>query len=520
MLLLPIISDGVGLRADKLSLRSTGHLHLADQAVDFEQAGDFDLQIENMRVKLQTGTPEASAWLELNSLLYTMQGQLNFDLSMSEPDSPVGFIFDGPVTATYPVINLPGDEHARPMTITADEMSIIAGLTSDDGKLFSTGSGTFISGQVSSLATSAAITDINWQQLDLINLAGELSTKTQGFATELEGETWTGFDFDIIYTLLSTSDVKGSGNVMFDSGLEIPIAFAGNTQAEHWEVSLPASTIKLSQLASLLRVAHVEIPESVKLTDGYIDIQGDVLIGDEITAKMAVSGYEMGASMLESSAREAGFTFDTTYGKTISAKGSVSVKTLALPGGIDVSQIRADLNLESKDTFGLNNLYAEIFDGRLNLSSLRFAENRIEDTTLELTHISLGHMLEFADVDGLDGTGFLDIALPTGSDETGVYIRNGTFNATAPVIWHTQKRELSAAISACRHWKTFNTAIFPGQLITKSDGAYQIAIRLEGKNPDLYGGHPIVFNLNITDSLPELFEAMFITGDFEEGDSK
>ena len=48
------------------------------------------------------------------------------------------------------------------------------------------------------------------------------------------------------------------------------------------------------------------------------------------------------------------------------------------------------------------------------------------------------------------------------------------------------------------------------------DGAYKITIRLEGKNPDLYGGHPIVFNLNIGGSLPELFEAMFITGSFEE----
>jgi len=454
------VSDDLGLKADKLSLSSTGHFQLVDQNMDFE--------------------------------------------------------FDGPITASYLVINVPGDERAPPMTVTADEMSISAGLTSDNGKLVSTGSGTFIDGQVLPKVTSAAKTDITWQELDLLNMSGKLSTKTQGFVTEMEGETWTGFDFDITYTVLSTSDVKGSGIVMFDSGLEMPIVFTGNTQVEHWDVSLPASTIKLSQLGGLLRVAHFELPETVKLTEGYIDFQGDVVIRDEITAKMSVSGHEMGASMLESSAREASFTFDTTYGNTISAKGPLAVKTVALAGGIDVSHIRADLNLESEDTFDLNNLHAELMDGELNLGKLRFAENRIEDTTLEMTHISLARLLAFADIDGLEGTGFLNISLPAGSDEKGVYVRNGTFNSTAAGHLAYTKEGVAGSNIGLQALENFQYKDLSGTIDYQSDGVYQIAIRLEGNNPDLYGGHPVVFNLNISGSLPELFEAMFITGDFEE----
>ena len=454
------VSDDLGLKADKLSLSGTGHFQLADQNMDFA--------------------------------------------------------FDGPVTASYLVINVVGDEHTPPMTITADEMSISAGLTSDNGKLVSTGSGTFIVGQILPMATSSAKTDLSWQELDLINMSGKLSTKTQGFATELEGETWTGFDFDITYTLLSNSDVKGSGVVLFDSGLEMPIIFAGNTQAEHWDVSLPASTIILSQLDSLLRVAHFALPETVKLTDGYIEFQGDVVIGDEITATMSVSGHEMGASMLESSAREASFSFNTSYGNTISAKGPVSVKILALAGGIDVSNVRADLNLESEDAFGLKNIYAEVFEGRLNLGSLRFAENRIEDTTLEMTHISFGHLLAFADINGLEGTGFLNISLPAGSDEAGVYIRDGTFHSTGPGRLAYTQAGVAGSNIGLQALENFQYKDLSGTVNYQSDGAYQIAIRLEGNNPDLYGGHPVVFNLNISGSLPEVFEAMFITGDFEE----
>ncbi len=44
-----------------------------------------------------------------------------------------------------------------------------------------------------------------------------------------------------------------------------------------------------------------------------------------------------------------------------------------------------------------------------------------------------------------------------------------------------------------------------GTINYQADGTYRITIRLEGKNPDLYGGHPVVFNLNINGSLPAAF---------------
>ncbi len=505
-------SEDLSLNADNLSLSSTGNFQISHQKVDFKQTGDLDIQLKNIQTRQKTGQD----WLELNSDHYVMQGRLNFDLLVSEPDAPVNFDFEGRVTATHPVISLSADEHSEPMTIAANELSIAAKLVSSNNKLVSTGNGTIIDGQILSMATSASIADITWQDLDLINLTGKLSTKTQGFVTIIDNETWTGFDFDITYALLSNSDVSGSGSVRFDFGLDMPIAFAGNTQAEHWNVSLPAISIKLSQLGNLLRVAHFELPASVKLTDGYIDIQGDVVIGDEITAKMNISGYEMGASMLESSAREARFTIDLSYGNTISASGPLSIEAVALAGGIDVSHIRADLNVETADSFGLNNLFAEVFDGQLNLSSLRYSENRIEDTTLELTHISLGHLLEFVDIDGLVGTGYLDISLPAGSDEEGVHIRNGTFASTVPGRLAFTSEGMAGSNIGLQALENFHFQELSGTLDYQSDGDYQINIHLDGKNPDLYGGHPIVFNLNINGSLPEFFEALFMTGSFEE----
>jgi len=509
-------SDDLELQADKLSLASTGQLQVANQTVDFKQVGDFEIQLKDLRSKLQTGTPEDPAWLELVSDHYAMQGRLDFDLSMSGPETPVNFYFEGPVTASHPVTQIPGDEHSPSITVEASEMSIAAELTSRDGSLVSTGGGTFMHGHVAPLATSATKTDITWQDLDLINMAGKFGTKTQGFVTELEGETWKGFNFDITYTLLSNADVDGSGTLKFDSGLDMPIEFSGNAEAEHWNIKLPTTTIKLSQLGSLLRVAHFELPETVELTDGYIDIQGDIVVEDEISAKITVQGHEMAASMLESSAHKASFAFDTSYGSTISASGPVSIETIALAGGVDVRNIGTDLNLENMDTFGLKNLRAEVFDGRLSLGNLRFSENRIEDTTIELSHINLGRLLAFADIDGLEGTGFLDISLPVGSDQIGVYIKNGTFSSNGPGRLAYTKEGVAGSNIGLQALENFQYQDLSGTINYQSGGAYQIVIRLEGKNPDLYGGHPVVFNLTIGGSLPEFFEAMFMTGSFEE----
>ncbi len=357
---------------------------------------------------------------------------------------------------------------------------------------------------------------MSWQDLDLIKLAGKLSTRTQGFSTEFEGETWTGVDFDVTYALFSNTDVDGSGMLKFDSGIDMPFKFTGNAQAEQWNITLPATTIKLSQLGNLLRVAHFELPESVQLTGGYIDFKGDIVVDDEINAKMIITGREMGGSMLESSARNSSFIFNTSYGSTISASGPVSIEAVALAGGIEVANIGAELNLESMDTFGLKNLHAEVFDGQLILGSLRFSENRIEDTALELSHINLGRVLAFADIGGLEGSGFLDVSLPVGSDQGGIYIKNGTFSANGPGRLAYTTEGVAGSNIGLQALENFQYKDLSGSLNYQSDGGYQLTIHLEGRNPDLYGGHPIVFNLNIGGSLPELFEAMFLTGSFEE----
>jgi hypothetical protein len=265
-----------------------------------------------------------------------------------------------------------------------------------------------------------------------------------------------------------------------------------------------------------MRLAHYEFPESIHLTNGYIEFQGDIKVAEEITALLLINGHEMAATMLEGSARQAGFKFNTHYGNTMSANGPVSIENITLASGIVVSNISAEIDIENPAAFELNNLVANVFDGQASLTAFSFADNRIGNTSIHLKHINLEQLLEFADLDGLEGTGMLDITLPAGGDENGIYIKDGTFQSTVPGHIAYLKEGMAGSNIGLQALENFQYKDLSGTIDYQSDGTYIIVVHLVGKNPDLYGGHPIKFNLSINGSLPRIFKSLFITGDFEE----
>jgi len=440
---------------------------------------------------------------------------MGLEIEVGDPDNLESIIAEGLIAFDWDV-NAPVVYTLDDLQLTADKLKIAAELVSKDGEFISTGSGTFIQPRLASPDVSAEKVDMTWRQLDLENLTGNLDTRTQGLIANFNDETWTGFDLDINYALRNGTDVDGSGILKFVSGSELPLEFAGNTEVQRWDISILPTTIKLAKLRKLLSVANYELPASIKLTDGYIELQGDVLVGDEMTAKLLISGHEAAASMLESSARDARFTLNATFNKALRASGPASIEALALAGGIDITRISTELDFESTDSIGLKNMTAEVFDGQLKLGSLQFSENNITDTTVEFSHINLSLLLAYADIDGLEGTGFLDISVPVGSDQSRVHVQNGTFHSTVPGQLAYIKEGIAGSNIGLQALENFQYRDLSGTFNYQSDGTYVVTVRLDGKNPDLYGGHPIVFNLNINGSLPALFEAMFITGSFEE----
>jgi len=398
----------------------------------------------------------------------------------------------------------------------AGQLAIDAELTSHGGKLTSTGAGALTQASSTSPVIAADKMDLTWTGLDLEALTGRASVKTTGFSAEYDNQAWKGFDLDLSFNLLKQNDVSGAGKLAFSSGPVLPLEFAGNTGSMRWDIRLAPATIRLAKLRSLLSVAGIKLPGSIKMTDGELDLQGDVRVGDDMTASMLIDGRDLIASLHSSRLMGGGFAFNAGYDGRPRASGPLTIERLELAGDIDLRNIKAELELEDVDRFELKNLYAEVFDGRVELDSLKYSQDGIADTTVRLSHLDLGQLLAYVDVDGLQGSGTLDITLPIGSDKTGLHVKNGVFVSSGNGRLAYTKEGMAGSNIGLQALENFHYKSLSGTLDYQSDGAYLMNVRLEGANPDLYEGHPVVFNLNINGNLPALFEAMFMTGSFEE----
>ena len=495
-------------------------LRTTDFSIEMSDFTRLDSIIAQGAVELDWKENTAMAFLsdetDLAAQRLDIQGNLNFDLDMTRPGNPVNFHFNGPLSATRPTAKLPAKDKQPPTTLSADDLSMTAELAFRNGRFVSRGDATMQQARSASLAASAAQIEINWQDFDLLGRAGTLALKTRGFSISPEQESWTGFDFDISAKLPGNADVMGAGTLSLTNGPQWPFEFTGNTQDEWWQITLPPTTIQAPSLGNLLRRVHLELPASVKLTRGTIDVQGTVDVNDQLTAAMDIAGHNLNINVLASSASDASFMFRLAANRQISASGPLTIESVKLAAGLDMTHISADIELEKSNSLTLRELHSELLEGRLDIARLRFSDNSIEDTTVELSHISVEKLLAFADIDGLRGTGFLNISLPLGSDQSGLHIKDGVFAATRPGRLSYSKPGLAASNIGLQALEDFHYQKLSGSLNYQSEGAYRIGIRLEGNNPALYAGHAVVFNLTINGSLPELFEALFLTGSFEE----
>jgi len=99
-----------------------------------------------------------------------------------------------------------------------------------------------------------------------------------------------------------------------------------------------------------------------------------------------------------------------------------------------------------------------------------------------------------------------------------MFISNGSFNSTGPgVLNYTAADPATVAGNiGLQALENFQYEALDGTINYSSEGEYSILVHLTGNNPELYDGYPIELNLNIGGVLPDLFEVLFLTGDFEE----
>ncbi len=399
---------------------------------------------------------------------------------------------------------------------SVDALSVSADVVSAGGLLISHGKGELVKGKIAAPDISFSRIDMQWQDLDLRTLTGGLAMQTHGLKSMINGKTWSGFDFSADSKLSNGNLIKGEGNLLIKQGPSMPMQFSGALDDDHWDISVPTTTIQSGQLGALLKVAQLDLPAYLTVSSGYLDLAAEVSVKDEMTATMVVNGREMDISVHKSKAHNLEFSFNGRVGDGISGGGPVSIENISLASGLDITGFESRLSVESSDSFTLRDLKTNLFEGSLNLDELRYTDNRFADTTAQLSGIDLAKLLVFADIDGLNGSGSLDITLPVSQKPAGLAITDGVFQSTVPGFLAYKSGGMVTDNIGLQALENFQYKQLTGTINYHPDGSYLVTAQLEGANPDLYDGYPVKFNLNINGSLPELFEALFVTGDFEE----
>ncbi len=198
----------------------------------------------------------------------------------------------------------------------------------------------------------------------------------------------------------------------------------------------------------------------------------------------------------------------------ISGRGPLALEIANLAAGLDLTTLNTSIEFAGAD-FGLLSFDARLLGGELRTPALKLAGGQLQGTLIEWTGFDLGQLLTFVDVAGLDGSGTLDATIPIVNDGSGPSVEAGRFAARGPGVLR-YRSGVPATNIGLQALENFQYDSLEGQLDYASDGGYTIALDLLGRNPDLYGGHPVRFRLNLGGEMPALFRSLFITGDFEK----
>jgi hypothetical protein len=158
----------------------------------------------------------------------------------------------------------------------------------------------------------------------------------------------------------------------------------------------------------------------------------------------------------------------------------------------------------------------EFAQGRIRAAPFTIGSEGMQfSTTLTAERLQLNQIFALAQLDGLTGEGTMHGTLPitvSGSEAT---ITGGELVSDRPGWVRYRPDEAPAALQAggenvnllLQALENFRYEELRLTIDGRTDGDMDVGLHLAGANPDLYGGHPIEFNLNLEGALADVVRA-------------
>ncbi|MCM0611291.1 YdbH domain-containing protein [Marinobacter sediminum] len=144
--------------------------------------------------------------------------------------------------------------------------------------------------------------------------------------------------------------------------------------------------------------------------------------------------------------------------------------------------------------------------------------------TVWLNDVQVGRLMKVYPAEGLDGSGTLEGEVPLLISMDGVRVAGGVINAASPggMLKFPAGRLQALAQNndtmklVVLALQNFNYDRLRSTIDYDQDGTLSLGLRLEGSNPDVRDGHPMVVNINFEEDIPALLTSLQLSGRVNE----
>lgn len=176
-------------------------------------------------------------------------------------------------------------------------------------------------------------------------------------------------------------------------------------------------------------------------------------------------------------------------------------------------------------TLSIQQANADFLDGRLRVAPGAI-DLGAEPWTLpvDVYEVSLERLLQVYPAEGFSGTGELTGRVPIQVSSAGIEVHQGTISAIAPGgLLRLPAERLQAMLGSSDAMaqvvdalQNFHYSVLDSTIDYDDKGRLILGLRLEGQNPEVRGGRPVVLNINLEEDIPALLTSLQLSGRVNE----
>ncbi|MDO9319985.1 MAG: YdbH domain-containing protein [Gammaproteobacteria bacterium] len=268
----------------------------------------------------------------------------------------------------------------------------------------------------------------------------------------------------------------------------------------------------------------LDIPVEADIIAGSVAASADIAVRMNDTTGMQVSGpVQLNVDRLS------GFYINTAVvdfstdisGELLDSGDFVSEQALQgrianVNPGLPVENISFNYGVDTRrTTLDLHDLQATIFNGALRSEGVAYNWAAAENTfTMVLERVDLSTLLDMGAYEGVQASGIISGNVPVTISGGTVSVAEGTLHVEAPG-GSIRYQPANAGGSGNAALDLVNQALSNYQYDSLEadvnylpSGDLNLAVRLQGANPDMNQGQRINLNLNISDNIPSLLQSL------------